>query len=193
MAVPNSKAELVAAIGTTFAQLEADLDRVPQSLVHDEVLPGHAKNTMMSPAELVSYLIGWNEQVATWHERRAAGLPDEFPAAGIQWNQLGLLAQRYYDAYRNETWDELRAHLVGAKDNLLAVIESCTDEELYRHQWYGKWSMGRMISLNSSSPYRNARGRLRAWLRSEALATQSRPRSRDHGRRPVIDTIEPAS
>ncbi|POH64379.1 hypothetical protein C3B61_13090 [Cryobacterium zongtaii] len=169
MAVPSSKADLVAAIGTTFAQLESDLDRVPPSLVYDQVLPGHAKNTMMSPAELVSYLIGWNEQVATWHARRAAGLPDELPAAGIKWNELGLLAQRYYDAYRDETWDELRAHLVGAKDNLLALIEDYTDADLYGRQWYGKWTMGRMISLNSSSPYMNARGRLRAWLRAAPL------------------------
>lgn len=173
MAVPSSKADLVAVIGTTFAQLEADLDRVPQTLVHDQVLPGHAKNTMMSPAELVSYLIGWNEQVATWHARRAAGLPDELPAVGITWNELGLLAQRYYDAYRDETWDELRAHLVGAKNNLLALIEGYTDDELYGHDWYGKWTMGRMISLNSSSPYMNARGRLRAWLRAEPLTRAS--------------------
>ncbi|POH59585.1 hypothetical protein C3B59_16935 [Cryobacterium zongtaii] len=173
MAVPTSKADLVAAIGTTFAQLEADLDRVPPSLVYDQVLPGHAKGTMMSPAELVSYLIGWNEQVATWHARRAAGLPDELPAAGITWNELGLLAQRYYDAYRDETWDELRAHLVGAKDNLLALIENYTDAELYGRRWYGKWTMGRMISLNSSSPYVNARGRLRAWLRTASLTPPS--------------------
>ena len=173
MAVPSSKADLVAAIGTTFAQLEADLDRVPPSLVHDQVLPGHAKNTMMSPAELVSYLIGWNEQVATWHARRAAGLPDELPAVGITWNELGLLAQRYYDAYRDETWDELRAHLVSAKDNLLALIEGYADDELYGHDWYGTWTMGRMISLNSSSPYLNARGRLRAWLRAEPLTRAS--------------------
>lgn len=170
MAVPSSKAELLAAIDTTFALLEAELDRVPQALVHDQVLPGHAKNTMMSPAELVSYLIGWNEQVLTWHERRAAGLPDELPAPGIKWNQLGLLAQRYYDAYRDETWDDLRTHLGGAKDNMVALIESCTDAELYGCEWYGKWTMGRMISLNSSSPYMNARGRFRAWLRPGARA-----------------------
>jgi len=156
----------MAAIGTTFAQLEADLDRVPRTLVRAQTLPGHVKNTMMSPAELVSYLIGWNEEVLTWHERRAAGLPDELPAAGIKWNQLGLLAQRYYDAYRDEQWEELRAHLESAKDSLLALIESHTDAELYGNQWYGKWTMGRMISLNSSSPYVNARGRLRVWLRA---------------------------
>ena len=167
MAVPSSKAELLAAIDTTFAQLEAGLDRVPPALVHDQVLPGHAKNTVMSPAELVSSLIGWNEEVLPWHERRAAGLPDELPAAGIKWNQLGLLAQRYYDAYRDETWDELRAHLAVAKDNLLKLIEYYTDDELYGCEWYGKWTMGRMISLNSSSPYMNARGRLRAWLWTE--------------------------
>ena len=175
MAIPGSKVELLAAIETTFDQLDAERERVPRELLYEPALQGHAKGTMMSPAELVSYLIGWNEQVLTWHERRAAGLPDELPASGIHWNELGLLAQRYYDAYRDEPWEERRAHLANAKDRLLVLIEGYTDADLYGGNWYGRWTMGRMISLNSSSPYKNARGRLRSWFRSQALTTQARP------------------
>lgn len=165
MPVPASKDDLLAAIEKTFAQLEQDLDRVPVEEARQQTLEGHAKGTMMSPADLVAYLIGWNQQVLTWHRRRAAGLPDEFPAAGVAWNELGLLAQRYYADHAEETWDELRQQLRDAKGAIVALVEGFSDAELYGAPWYGKWTMGRMISFNTSAPYANARGRVRSWLR----------------------------
>lgn len=166
MAIPRSREELLDAIETTFSRLSRDLDRVPPEAAREPVLEGHAKGTMMSPADLVAYLIGWNRQVLTWHRRRTDGLPDEFPAAGFTWNQLGLLAQQYYDEYRDATWESLRAQLGAAHDQIVALVRDSSDEELYGAPWYGKWTMGRMISLNTSSPYVNARSRLRSWLRT---------------------------
>lgn len=165
MAVPATKIELLAAIDKTFTQLERDLDRVPPAVARELVLEGHVKDTSMSPADLLAYLIGWNRQVLTWHQRRAAGLPDELPAPGIRWNELGRLAQRYYAEREHDTWGELRAQLRDAKDAVTDLVECRSEAELYGGPWYGKWTMGRMISLNTSSPYTNARGRLRAWLR----------------------------
>lgn len=166
MAVPASKEELLTAIETTFARLNTDLDRVPAEAVRECTLEGHVKGTVMSPGDLVAYLVGWNEQVLTWHERREQGLPDEFPAAGIAWNRLGELAQRYYADHAGDTWESLRAQLTEAKDGIVGIIGSHTDDELYGSPWYGKWTMGRMISFNTSSPYTNARGRIRSWLRA---------------------------
>ncbi|HGU7194519.1 TPA: ClbS/DfsB family four-helix bundle protein, partial [Yersinia enterocolitica] len=34
---------------------------------------------------------------------------------------------------------------------------------------YGKWTMGRMISFNTSSPYSNACSRLRKWAKENNL------------------------
>ncbi|MBU8828740.1 ClbS/DfsB family four-helix bundle protein [Mycolicibacterium goodii] len=166
MGVPSSKAELSDAVDKTFEELNADLDRVPLELVRKAVLPGHAKNTVISPADLVAYLIGWNQQVLTWHERRVTGQPDEFPASGVKWNELGKLAQRYYTAHKDDTWSQLRTQLTDSKAQIVALIQSCSDDELYGSPWYGKWTMGRMISLNTSSPYANARRRIRSWLRT---------------------------
>ena len=166
MAVPASKEDLLAAIEKTFDQLSRDLDRVPIESARESVLDGHVKGTTMSPADLVAYLIGWNQQVLVWHHRRAVGLPDEFPASGIRWNELGLLAQRFYFVHRDDGWNSLRTQLSDAKNQIVDLIQGCSDEELYGEPWYGSWTMGRMISLNTSSPYTNARGRIRAWLRT---------------------------
>lgn len=166
MAVPASRDELLGAIEKTFAALEKDLDRVPVELARESLLDGHAKGTRMSPADLVAYLIGWNQQVLTWHQRRAAHLPDEFPAPGVRWNELGLLAQRFYADHQDAGWDDLRLELREAKVQITDLVASYSDQELYGEAWYGKWTMGRMISFNTSSPYTNARGRIRGWLRT---------------------------
>lgn len=172
MAVPASKDELLAAIEVTFAQLSYDLDRVPTGYAREPVLNGHAKDTMMSPADLVAYLIGWNQQVLTWHSRRDASLPDEFPAPGIGWNELGRVAQRYYAEHHDDGWVTLREQFVEVKGQIVSLIQAHSTEELYGEPWYGKWTMGRMISFNTSSPYTNARRRIHAWLRTiEPAAT----------------------
>lgn len=50
-------------------------------------------------ANLVAYLVGWNELVLKWLERDAAGLPIDFPETGYKWNELGRLAGRFYQDY----------------------------------------------------------------------------------------------
>ncbi|MFV0334424.1 MAG: ClbS/DfsB family four-helix bundle protein, partial [Tropicimonas sp.] len=58
MGVPASKAELLDAISKTFGKLLSDLERVPPELARTASLEGHAAGTMMSPADLVAYLLG---------------------------------------------------------------------------------------------------------------------------------------
>jgi hypothetical protein len=168
MAVPVSKAELLAAISTTFDRLTADLARVGPESARDVSLEGHAAGSTMSPADLVAYLIGWNELVLKWLERDDRGLPVEFPESGFAWNQLGLLAQKFYADLQSLAWPDLLDRLRAANARIVETVSARSDDELYGRPWYGKWTKGRMIQLNTSSPYSNARGRIRRWLKSGA-------------------------
>ena len=167
MAVPSSKAELLAAIATTFDRLTADLARVPTDRVREASLAGHAAGTTMSAADLVSYLIGWNELVLKWLDRDDRGEPVDFPEAGFKWNELGLLAQKFYRDHEALDWVSLLARLSEAKTRLVDTISARSDPELYGGPWYGKWTKGRMIQFNTSSPYANARVRIRKWLKEK--------------------------
>ncbi|PTE21731.1 DfsB family protein [Cereibacter changlensis JA139] len=167
MAVPASKADLLAAISTTFGKLMFDLARVPQELARDPSLEGHVSGTVMSPADLVAYLLGWNELVLKWLERDDRGEPVDFPETGFQWNQLGALAQKFYADHRSLDWPELLARLSATNAQLASTVSSRPDDELYGRPWYGKWTKGRMIQFNTSSPYANARGRIRRWLKEQ--------------------------
>lgn len=166
MAVPASKTDLLAAITTTFDKLMADLSKVPLDRAHERTLDGHVAGTSMSPANLVSYLVGWNELVLKWLDQDDRGARVDFPDAGYQWNQLGQLAQRFYRDYETLAYPQLLDRLTIAKDHLVETISSRSDDELYGSPWYGKWTKGRMIQFNTSSPYANARGRIRKWLKA---------------------------
>lgn len=167
MAVPASKADLLAAISTTFGKLMQDLARVPPDRAREASLEGHAAGTMMSPADLVAYLLGWNELVLTWLERDDRGEPVDFPETGFRWNDLGALAQKFYADYQSLEWQDLLARLTAANARLVATISERRQDELYGRPWYGKWTKGRMIQFNTSSPYANARGRIRRWLKDQ--------------------------
>lgn len=170
MAVPQNKAELLEAIGTSYDRLVRDLATIPDQMADEASLDGHAKGTVMSVRDLVSYLVGWNELVLKWHAGRAAGEAVDFPDTGFKWSDLGRLAQKFYGDYRALDFPELLQRFAQAKARIVELVESLGDGELYGAPWYEKSTLGRMIQLNTSSPYANARGRLRKWKRAKGLA-----------------------
>ncbi|MGU9855406.1 ClbS/DfsB family four-helix bundle protein [Pseudomonas sp. LF245] len=167
MTVPTTKAELLAAITKTFSKLMDDLNEVPPDCVRETTMSGHVRGAHMSPSDLVAYLIGWNELVLKWLDHDDRNEPVEYPEVGFKWNQLGLLAQKFYADYNALDWHELLARLADVETRLTASITARSDDELYGSAWYGKWTKGRMIQFNSSSPYANARTRVRTWLKAQ--------------------------
>ncbi|WBT59345.1 ClbS/DfsB family four-helix bundle protein [Kosakonia oryzendophytica] len=171
MAVPQSKDELLASMEKSWLTLQKKLDRIPVDIAFTPLLEGHASGTTMSAANLVSYLLGWGEQVIYWHQQEASEKQIDFPAAGFKWNELGKLAQKYYSDYADITdWLTLRAKLEQCYHALVMLVESYSDEALYQQQWYGKWTRGRMIQFNTVSPWNNATSRLNALLKTSTAA-----------------------
>lgn len=169
MAVPQNKVELLRAINENFDKLQKDLRAVPLALVDECTMEGHAKGTEMSVANLTAYLVGWNELVLKWLDRDAAREPIDFPETGFKWNELGCLAQKFYRDYETIFYSQLLDRLAADKSRITSEIEARNDDDLYGRPWYdGKWTMGRMIQFNTSSPYANARNRLRKWMKARS-------------------------
>ncbi|WP_163898985.1 ClbS/DfsB family four-helix bundle protein, partial [Proteus mirabilis] len=138
-----------------FSKLISYLNAIPPEMTSDPSMAGHTKGTKMSVRDLVSYLIGWNTLVVKWITSDAKGLPVDFPETGYKWNQLGLLAQKFYSDYSELSYKLLVIELQTVKNELVKLINDRTDDILYGKSWYTKWTMGRMISFNTSSPYAN--------------------------------------
>lgn len=122
----------------------------------------------MSPADLLAYLIGWHEQVLSWLAFADAGRAPDFPANGYRWNQLGELAQNFYDRHRSLPFGERTQRLIQLQSTVLQEVTARSEADLYGTGWYGKWTKGRMIQRNTASPYDNARARLRRWLKTQS-------------------------
>lgn len=133
-------------------------------------MDGHCKGTEISVRDLVSYLLGWNTLVVKWITSDGKGLPVNFPETGFKWNQLGLLAQKFYSDYSELDYNVLITELEEVKNEIVKLIDGLTDDALYAKPWYTKWTMGRMISFNTSSPYANANGRLRKWAKNNSIS-----------------------
>ena len=170
MAVPQDKQELLDAIRVTYEKLAADLASVPSDRAHEATLEGHARGTTMSVADLVAYLVGGNLLVLKWCEAKAAGRAVDFPETGYRWNELGRLAQKFYADHAGQPYPALLQQFAAVQARIVAWVAQASDAALYGSPWYEKYTQGRMIQLNTSSPYANARGRLRKWKRANGLA-----------------------
>ena len=163
MAVPKNKKELIFEIENNYSKLKKDLETIPSELTKKKELEGHAKGTEMSVSDLVAYLIGWGELVLKWNRKIDNNEEVDFPETGYKWNELGKLAQKFYSDYDNIDYKLLLTKLDKTKDEILELIKRTTNNDLYEKPWYDKWPKGKMIQLNTSSPYKNARSRVRKW------------------------------
>ncbi len=172
MALPKDKVELFAAIIYDYNKLTIELAKIPIELTNNMELEGHAKNTPMSINNIVAYLVGWGQLVLKWHNKKSKGLEVDFPETGFKWTELGLLAQKFYKDYDKHDFETLVKKLDETTKDILILIESKTNDELYKTAWYNKWTLGKMIQLNTTSPFKNAKGRIRKWRKTKQLQKQ---------------------
>ncbi|MHA7970496.1 ClbS/DfsB family four-helix bundle protein [Rhizobium sp. CAU 1783] len=170
MAVPTSKVELLDAMTTGFARLEAELASIRPEDATSSDMEGHARGTAMSVNDLLAYLTGWGQLVLKWVRLRNEGLEPDFPETGFKWNQLGQLAQKFYRDQSGLDFPTRVERLRATHAQLVALVAGLDDAALYGHGWYEKWTLGRMIQFNTASPYANARARIRKWKKTRAEA-----------------------
>lgn len=169
MAIPKDKDELLKAIVDNYKKLTIELDNIPLDLTDKKELDGHSKNTQMSINNLVAYLVGWGHLVLKWNDKKSKGLEVDFPETGFKWNELGQLAQNFYKEFEKDDFKTLVGKLDKTTKEILILIESKSNGELYEMAWYDKWTLGKMIQLNTSSPFKNAKDRIRKWKKTKQL------------------------
>jgi len=169
MPIPKNKRELINAIVSNYSKLKKEFENIPPSLSVIVELEGHAKGTKMSINNLLAYLVGWGQLVLKWQDKKQHGVAVTFPEEGYKWNELGLLAQQFYKDYELDDFETLQEKLDQTVQRILKLIEKTTGKELYEMPWYEKYTMGRMIQLNTASPYKNARIRIRKWKKEKGL------------------------
>ncbi len=82
MAIPTTKDELLQAIRINYSKLVCELSDIPNDQTNLLILQGHAKGTVMSINNLISYLISWGELVLKWNKKSEDGKEVDFPETG---------------------------------------------------------------------------------------------------------------
>lgn len=163
MAIPKSKSELAEAIQSSYRIVRADFASISPKASSISSLEGHAKDTNMSIHNLLAYLTGWGELVLKWVHERDVGHDVDFPETGYKWSELGELAQKFYADYASLSYEELLKKFDSVVSEIVTLIDQKSEDELYGRLWYEKYTLGRMIQLNTCSPYKNAHARIRKW------------------------------
>jgi hypothetical protein len=167
VSIPKNKIELIHAIITEYEKLRAELETIPDNLAH--------KNTLEkggSVCDVVAYQIGWGTLLLGWHSVGKKGDIPVLPAQGYKWNQLGSLAQKFYADYSNKSFKQLLSLFDETVRNILKMVHEQSEVQLYEigvYAWTAKWPLGRWINVNTSSPYKSARAKIRAWKKQEHL------------------------
>ena len=168
MPIPKTKEELLEALQREFAKLLEEIKSFPLDQANKNSFEGHKKDSFMNFNNLLSHLLGWGLLVLKWNDTIQAGNDVDWPEKGFKWTELGELAQKFYEDHSNMSTTELINELVKNHGDILEVVQSSTNEDLYHNQWYKHYPMGRMIQLNTSSPYKNAYTRIRKWKKSNS-------------------------
>lgn len=167
--IPSSKNELITELKQSYSKLYQDLLKIPESLSRQMRLAGNIKGTHISVSDSVSYLIGWGELVLKWHDKKSKNLPVDFPETGFKWNELGKLAQKFHSDFNAESYQHLLLKLDQTYRAILDLVELCEDDNLYGSEWYKSYTLGRMIQLNTVSPYKSSRIKIRRFIKQNKI------------------------
>jgi len=168
MAIPSNKEELINAIEINYAQLKKAIAAIDTVRTKEKTMQGHAKDTTMSICDLLAYLIGWQKLLFKWEESFNQNKIPDLPETNFKWTELGKLAQKFYKDFEHLNFEELQLALDAITAKTLKHLNNCSNEELYTVLWYKKYTKGRMIQINTASPFRNAKIRIRKWLKTSA-------------------------
>lgn len=143
----------------------SDYRAVPANEVRKLGIEGNVKGSIISVSDTLAYLIGWGQLVLKWHRLKSQNQPVDFPETGYKWNQLGLLAESFHQKYCDWKYEDLLVEFESTVSEVFLLIASLSDHDLYGVPWYEQWTLGRMIQLNTLSPMKNMRTKVRRFNR----------------------------
>lgn len=167
--LPQNKEELYRAIKQAFEKVVIDYSAIPKEHTRKVGVEGNIKGSEITVCDTLAYLIGWGKLVLKWYNLTSAGKAVDFPKTGYKWNELGKLAEAFHSEYNSWAYSELLSEFRATTDEILLLVESLSNHELYGENWYEKYTLGRMIQFNTSSPMKNMRTKVRRFKRVNVI------------------------
>ena len=167
MAIPKNKTELLKILKTEYKKLLDEFKNIPIEKTRTKTLEND-----ISICDLISYQIGWGTLLIDWYKKGLKNQLPIMPMEGYKWNQLGSLSKKFYSDYKNFTFYELLVLFDKTVNEIVQIIKSESNKNLYTqgiYKWTGanpRWPLGRWINVNTSSPYKSARAKIKKWKKN---------------------------
>ncbi|MCA9766388.1 MAG: ClbS/DfsB family four-helix bundle protein [Carnobacterium sp.] len=123
-----------------------------------------------TPSQMIAYQLGWLNLLMTWDKDELKGKDVVTPALSYKWNELGGLYQSFYTEYKNLSLSELKNEYMNTVKNFIKWVNSFTEKELFEQdvrRWASstptKWPIWKWVHINSVSPFKSFRTKIRKW------------------------------
>ena len=125
-----------------------------------------------TPAENLSYQVGWTSLLLKWEENEKASIEVKTPSEKFKWNELGKLYEWFNESYSNLSLKELKSILDENINKILKLIDDMTEEELFNphmRRWADDatktavWEVYKFIHVNTVAPFKTFRTKIRKW------------------------------
>jgi len=123
-----------------------------------------------TPTQMIAYQLGWMNLIFHWEKQEQQGHIVITPTQDYKWNNLGGLYENFYKKYKGYTLKELCTMFIKAEQQIIELINSYTDVELFQQggrKWSSStpsnWAIWKWIHINTVAPFKSFRAKIRKW------------------------------
>lgn len=164
----KSKQELIDDVVKERGLLETLLAQIPDEDKLVEVIDG------MSVKDFLAHRTEWGRMAIRWYEEAKAGGTPAVPTEQYKWNQLKELNADIHERFKDTPLAEVEANFGSVHDDLYALIDGTTEEELFTKKYYGftgSSNLATYLNSASASHYRSARRHIQKWWKARLAGT----------------------
>jgi len=150
---PKSKDELLHLSQFNFEKLNDYVDSFPKAEQHAEFPQGTMNRNIR---DVLAHLHHWHLMMLDWYEVGMKGEKPDMPGKGYTWKTTPALNRWIWEKYSDTDLKKVRKILQDSYEQLQAVIQAHTNDELFekkRYKWTGTTSLGSYLVSATSSHY----------------------------------------
>lgn len=169
----SGKEELKEEITKAYKKYIDEFDNIEENLKDKRI-----EEIDRTPAENLSYQVGWTSLLLKWEEDEKKGIEVKTPSDKFKWNELGKLYEWFNESYSNKPLKELKIILDENINKILKLIDDMTEEELFNphmRKWADDatktavWEVYKFIHVNTVAPFKTFRTKIRKWKKLSEL------------------------
>lgn len=153
MARPKSKPELIEQSAAYFEKLNKLIDGYSEQERYAEFPEGTLNRNIR---DVLAHLYHWHLLMNEWYEVGMSGEKPDIPAKGYTWKTTPELNRWINEEYSEAPLDDIRDRLNETHSQMMKLIESHSDEELFTkkyYPWTGSTSLGAYFISATASHY----------------------------------------